>query len=513
MAGYRGGGGGGGGASVVPATIVVAAARGDYPLTDAGIRAAITALIAAGGGTLYIGQDGGTPVDILTDLPEITVPIKIVGAGRNATRLNLAADVKLFHINDVYASFEDFTILGDNGVSDQVIWTFTAPSADFFTQCAVSRVNANTSPFGVTTQRVRTIFDFNSFSRYLVVRDSYYGVGSTGATDSFLFKDTAGRVECDFVWATVGAGISGAASYSIRDCLFFAQLANAGITFASVYFENSSTLGDVTIGTGGTFIGASIGSTWSFSGGGGVSSFYNCTIGDVSIIGHVAIIASNLFNTVTLEGAGIKVVSGCFTATSCTLTITDVDGAVIQGFPGITVEETGTSDNNYYTKIASDSTIIGANSVVADAQNEELEVAYSNATSSTYSTSGVRYLPLAKVANPNEEYAQFQFQARRSGRVRLYIDYAMSVDNGGDLQLDYSGAAIQDGDDPDAALGALLSETFTPGAGATRKTRVVDTTLDVVPGDDVVLQVLRDDAAGDTHTGTMNLISVKAVVW
>lgn len=58
---------GGLGASVVPATLVVASDRGDYPLTDQGIRDAITALNAAGGGTLFIGADGGTPIDINSD--------------------------------------------------------------------------------------------------------------------------------------------------------------------------------------------------------------------------------------------------------------------------------------------------------------------------------------------------------------------------------------------------------------------------------------------------------------
>ena len=218
------------------------------------------------------------------------------------------------------------------------------------------------------------------------------------------------------------------------------------------------------------------------------------------------------------------VIQGCTfngTLDTADIIIDDATGCIVSGNTKITggvsalpiVNETGTANSNVFDNIASASSIIGVLSWVRDAQNEEIEFIASNVTTSAYGTSLVRYLPLSKVASPDEQYAQFQFQARRSGRLRVYLDYAPSVSNGGDVQFDYSGAIINAGDDPNAALTALASQTFTPGTGATRKTLVIDTTLDVAPGDDVVYKILRDDDGADTHTGSMNIITLKAVVW
>lgn len=140
------------------------------------------------------------------------------------------------------------------------------------------------------------------------------------------------------------------------------------------------------------------------------------------------------------------------------------------------------------------------------------EVVYSAIASSTYATSSFRYIPIAKVVAPNEQYVQIQFRATRSGRLKLKISYAMSVSNAGDVLIQQYQTAVADAASVDAALTTGALTTLTPGTGATRKTLTLNTAFDVVEGSDIIMRLTRDDGAGDTHTGSMNFLNILAYV-
>lgn len=137
----------------------------------------------------------------------------------------------------------------------------------------------------------------------------------------------------------------------------------------------------------------------------------------------------------------------------------------------------------------------------------------SNVASSAYA-SGQPYTPLAK--NATEQYVTFDMVAPATGNVKLTLIYAMSVSSGDNvvLELDYLKRA--DGDDPNAALTTQSSYTLTPGTGTTRKslTSVTMTTLSitVTAGDLIFFKLSRKNDVNDTHTGTFNLLAVRAGV-
>lgn len=143
---------------------------------------------------------------------------------------------------------------------------------------------------------------------------------------------------------------------------------------------------------------------------------------------------------------------------------------------------------------------------------QQVEVIYSNVAASTYATSGLRYIPISKVASPNQQYFIIQFRATRAGRLRLKIGYAMSVSNGGDTVWTPSHIEVADGEDVNGSPTTDGNVTLTPGTGATRKTWTLDTGVNVQEGDDVTYKLLRADVAGDTHTGSFNLLSLLATV-
>lgn len=137
---------------------------------------------------------------------------------------------------------------------------------------------------------------------------------------------------------------------------------------------------------------------------------------------------------------------------------------------------------------------------------QAVEAIVSAIQANTYTTSGLRYYPVL-----DGESFGIQFRATRSGRLWVTLSYAMSVSNGGDMTLDSEEAAIADGESVDAAPAAGDTFTWTPGTGQTRKTKDIDTGLDVVEGDDVSFVFTRNDGGG-AHTGSLNLINMLARV-
>lgn len=152
------------------------------------------------------------------------------------------------------------------------------------------------------------------------------------------------------------------------------------------------------------------------------------------------------------------------------------------------------------------------NSGIQGQYAQQVELVYSEVTSSTYATSTMRYAPILKVTTPNEEYFQVQFRATRSGTVMLTASYAMSVDDAGDVVFDFSQLAAAVGESPNGALAAGSSLTFTPGSGQNCKSVSIDSAFDVVEGDNVVFRVTRADDAADDHPGSFNLLNLLVTV-
>lgn len=140
---------------------------------------------------------------------------------------------------------------------------------------------------------------------------------------------------------------------------------------------------------------------------------------------------------------------------------------------------------------------------------QDVEYLSSLQANSVYA-SGLSYIPLAK--NATEQYIQFQFLARRTGTLSIYVTYAMSAANTGDVVLRDERLAVGSGEDPNGALATGQTYTFTPGNDANLKEVTCATLLSVSQGEIVTVKLTRRNVAGDTHTGTFNVIGVKAVV-
>lgn len=134
----------------------------------------------------------------------------------------------------------------------------------------------------------------------------------------------------------------------------------------------------------------------------------------------------------------------------------------------------------------------------------------SNIASSAYAA-GTPYVPLAK--NATEQYITFDLVAPQTGTLTLTLVYAMSAANSGDiaLELDYKKSAV--GDDPNAALTTQSSFTFTPGTVTTVLTKTHATmALSATAGDHFFFKLTRKNIAGDTHTGTVNVLGMRLEV-
>lgn len=133
---------------------------------------------------------------------------------------------------------------------------------------------------------------------------------------------------------------------------------------------------------------------------------------------------------------------------------------------------------------------------------------FSSNVASTAYAAGTPYTPLAK--NATEQYVTFDIVAAWTGTVKMTLIYAMSADNSGDVALECDYAKTTAAGDPNAALTTQASFTFTPGSGATLKSKS-DATLQiaVTAGDHLFIKITRKNVAGDTHTGSLNLLGVR----
>lgn len=400
MADYRGGGGGGGGDSVVPASLVVADDREDYPLTEAGLAAAIAAL-PAGGGTIYLGQGTLT----LTGTITLSKNIKIIGAGIGVTIISVSTAISIFTFGDVEVTLSDFSVVG-NDTAGQKFITLTANATNSkLATLSNIRIGTTVGGFGAA-DGVRTVLDMASFARNWVISDFTYFVAS--ATGAFLANGIASTMRLSNVsgngsfagsnmnieaanW-TLSAS-SGNITFGNQARLSNCMLIGANITFGSqAFIANCFLVGTIVFGetstvSGGSLQGAvTLGARSKVTGAelivptvsmaascilegcvqNGASTAVTATGGGCKVLGCV--IASF---TCATAGADEHVIKGnTFTGAGNNVTLTDCDGCVVEGNIDCQVNETATSDGNIYNNNTgfSGSTIVGANSVVNGAK-------------------------------------------------------------------------------------------------------------------------------------------------
>jgi len=80
----------------------------------------------------------------------------------------------------------------------------------------------------------------------------------------------------------------------------------------------------------------------------------------------------------------------------------------------------------------------------------------------TLGTSGIQYTPLPTGAPPSDTI-QLQCRVDTAGTYTLKINYVMSAANANEVNLQSDHLAVDEGEDPDAALGGTQTSEFTPG--------------------------------------------------
>ncbi len=124
-----------------------------------------------------------------------------------------------------------------------------------------------------------------------------------------------------------------------------------------------------------------------------------------------------------------------------------------------------------------------------------------------------RYIPLQVSA---ADYIGFQFRAPITGTASIYLDYYMSVANGGNIELTLSKLNVADAGDPTAALSASAAFTFAPGNDANKHTVSSSTSatmaFSVTAGNFVFVKIARSNGGNDTHTGDMRIFKMSALI-
>jgi hypothetical protein len=141
--------------------------------------------------------------------------------------------------------------------------------------------------------------------------------------------------------------------------------------------------------------------------------------------------------------------------------------------------------------------------------SEQIWVVESSQSSSAY-PNGLSYVPFITGSG---DYADFQFSSARAGSIGINFDYAMSVANGGDIELRLDFLRLSAGISPTGSLSTQTAFTITPGNDADIHvlSHSMDYTLRLTSsyGDYFLCKLTRTTGVNDTHTGDMRLLSVR----
>jgi len=335
-------------AAVVPASFVVASTRADYPLTEAGLLAAIAALPAEGG-EIWIGPGAGI---IITAPIAISKDIKLVGAGIGSAIIAIDPGIVAFVVGGVNFTVEDLQFDGDASAGQTFIQHTGVPATS--DRILLTRV---------LVDGVDIVCDQNATSHSWKVTDSILIASGASALLS------QGSVNGE--WDVVNSRLEGEA----EGVLVFLVANSTIISATTTLFGSGTKLTNCIVNTTG---GATFNLDCQITGGrilgdvtaGNLCRFANCSIeNDIIAAGvQLSVVGCNL-ETFSSDGFNNHIIQGnVFEGGATTVTLDDSSGCVVTGNVNCLVLEAGTANSNQYAGILPTSTLIGALSVVNDAQ-------------------------------------------------------------------------------------------------------------------------------------------------
>lgn len=330
MADYKGGGGGG--AAVVPASQVVASDREDEALTQAGLVAAIAAL-PAGGGDIYIGAGALS----ITSTVTIDRDVKLIGAGIGSTNISIAAGVVAFSVGAFEFSVTDLTVTGDASAGQ--VFIFVSASAAASRYIILDRI---------LVSNPEILIDADLKTREVII--SNCNLTTSGASGTFILDGGSVALKMS------GTALTVTGSVVLPPDSKVTTTAISGTT--------------VTVGTT-SVISASVLSASSTLTVNATASISSCTLSAVTAGGARVKIIDCVITSFTSATNGVDqhiLIGNRFTGAGNNVTLTDCDNCVVKGNVDCQVSETASSDGNRYANISTSSTIIGATSVIEDAQ-------------------------------------------------------------------------------------------------------------------------------------------------
>jgi hypothetical protein len=359
------GAGSGSGAGVLgpdtrAATFVVGPDHADYPMTEAGLLAAIAALPAAGG-EIYI-REGTVVITAPIVLPDKGVTIR--GSNTLASVLSFTFAGALFYDNfDKGRTFSDLKITG-NDSAGQICFDVGAGqvcSYDYF----IDRVT-------ISDVRKMVRIDAAGYLCASFTNSNWQGVGGA----DYIWWDGPGYAVFRKCYISAGTGYGGTLNTAGNSTGFAVSDSSIGVrngaTFDYIDIVNSSVTGNPAAGEG----------VLSIPGvGGGLSKilgtlFNGCSLsvgGICSIVGNQFLTAGMARSLDVTSSARATVVGNDFSGYSSEAVRIAASNCRVVGNFGCKVLETGAADNNIYGDNSgfSGSTIIGPLSLVDNQQTRK----------------------------------------------------------------------------------------------------------------------------------------------
>lgn len=338
------------------ATIVLGPDHADFPLTEAGLLAAI-ALLPAAGGEIFLRE--GT-LSLSASPPLTNKPISVIGSGRGSTIIDLGANaIAAFTMPfDRPYRFKSFTVLGDGVTAGQMVLDHTLAGVAAANPIIIEDVQTGgISPAG---SQVNTVLRVNATGNVTALfTDCHFQFAVAGT--KWLWSTGPGRAVFTRVKATPNFSIVGGVVFECAACVFegatITATATGAVCSGSHFSDGSLTLGSDARSTGCKFSGSQ-----TVVSAGNDAAFAACDF--------LAAVATALSIT------GIKnTVAGCafenYVTQALSISATD---SVVTGNRNCKVTETGGADANSYannTGFYPGSTIIGPLSTVDGQQTRK----------------------------------------------------------------------------------------------------------------------------------------------